>query len=257
MKRTTVRLRTTLASKFLTWKARTLIFQKCLQKLEKETGKVEIAKVLGKYFALLGFGLNAKKSYGNAADKPAWWPKGIKWKHFKSPSKACKEENTLLIRCLLEHYGIDANIHYVHYPEEEGEETSESSESDDGGWEGCENPDEKDSSREEDENLREEENSGEENSPESVPGPSLADRVNFISQQSLVDNPNIQRRERRMHELEEELRRYQIEDDSSDSNGKEKRKRKNYVEIQVQENPSKSKKGKTSESKCAYIYSNP
>ena len=74
-----------------------------------------------------------------------------------------------MIRCLLEHYGIDANIHYVHYPEEEGEETSESSESDDGGWEGCENPDEKDSSREEDENSREEENSGEENSPESVP----------------------------------------------------------------------------------------
>ena len=220
-------------------------FPKMFAKIGKRNWKGgEIAKVLGKYFALLGFGLNAKKSYGNAADKPAWWPKGIKWKHFKSPSKACKEENTLLIRCLLEHYGIDAIIHYVHYPEEEVEETSESSESDNGGWEGCENPDEKDSSREEDENSREEENSGEENSPESVPGPSLADRVNFISQQSLVDNPNIQRRERRMHELEEELRRYQLEDDSSDSNGKEKRKRKNYVEIQVNEGPSKSKKKK-------------
>jgi hypothetical protein len=58
-------------------------------------------------------------------------------------------------------------------------------------------------------------------------GPSLAVRVNCVSQRSLVDNPNIQRRERRVHELEEELRRYQLEEESSDSDGKVKRKRKN------------------------------
>jgi hypothetical protein len=45
----------------------------------------------------------------------------------------------------------------------------------------------------------------------------------------LIDNPNIQRRERRVHELKEELRRYQLEEKSSDSDGKEKRKRKNYI----------------------------
>ena len=80
--------------------------------------------------------MNAKKTYGNAEDKPDWWPKKIKWKYFKSPSKANKEESTLLIHCLIEHYGIDANIHYVNYPEEDGEETSESSESDDGDFGG-------------------------------------------------------------------------------------------------------------------------
>jgi hypothetical protein len=62
--------------------------------------------------------------HGNAEDNPAWWPKKIKCKFLKSPSKANKEENTLLICCLLEHYGIDANSHYVNYTEEEGEETS-------------------------------------------------------------------------------------------------------------------------------------
>ena len=50
-------------------------------------------QVLWKYFALLGFGLNARKTYGNAVDKSAWWTKTIKWSYFKSPSKATREEN--------------------------------------------------------------------------------------------------------------------------------------------------------------------
>ena len=81
------------------------------------------------------------KTYGKEEYKPAWWPKKPKWKTFKSPSKASKEENTRIIRCLLEHHGIDPNIHYL---EEEGEETSDSSESEDDGWEGEDHLDEED-----------------------------------------------------------------------------------------------------------------
>ena len=95
-------------------------------------------------FALLCFGSNAEKTYGKEEDKPAWWPKKTKWKTFKSPSKASKEENTRIIRCLLEYHGIDPNIHYINYPEEEGEETSDSSESEDDGWEGEDHLDEED-----------------------------------------------------------------------------------------------------------------
>ena len=91
-----------------------------------------IAKTLSKYFALLDFGLNAPRTYGKAEDKPVWWPRRPKWKKFRNPSKASKEDCTLLITLLLEHYGIDAKMHYVYYPEEEGEESESSGDDDDG-----------------------------------------------------------------------------------------------------------------------------
>ena len=62
----------------------------------------EIPKTLSKYFALLDFGCNAPKTYGKAEDKPVWWPKNPKWKNFRNPSKASKEECTLLITLFLE-----------------------------------------------------------------------------------------------------------------------------------------------------------
>ena len=40
--------------------------------------------------------------FGKAEDKPAWWPKKPKWKKFRNPSKASKEECTLLITLFLE-----------------------------------------------------------------------------------------------------------------------------------------------------------
>ena len=86
----------------------------------------EIAKIFSRYFALLDFGQNATKTYGKAEDKPVWWPRRPKWKKFKSPSKASKEECTLLIQLLLEHFGIDANTYYVNYPDEEGDNDSSS-----------------------------------------------------------------------------------------------------------------------------------
>ena len=75
-----------------------------------------IAKTLSTYMTLLGFGLNSKLAYGNKEDKPAWWPRRPKWKHFRGPSRASKEETTILIRLLLEHYNVDPDIHYVGYP---------------------------------------------------------------------------------------------------------------------------------------------
>ena len=79
----------------------------------------EIAKTLAKYFSLLGFGKNATKVYGKAEDKPAWWPKIPKWKEFMAPSKASKDECTLIIKLLLEHYSLDPSIYYMNYPDEE------------------------------------------------------------------------------------------------------------------------------------------
>ena len=92
----------------------------------------EVLKTLGQYFAVMGFGLNAVKTYGKEEDKPAWWPRKPKWKYFRSPSKASKEEATTLIKCMLEYYNIDPNVHYVAYPkEEDGRDDSSSSSSDD------------------------------------------------------------------------------------------------------------------------------
>ena len=94
-----------------------------------KTGRKELerrAKIFSRYFALLDFGQNATKTYGKAEDKPVWWPRRPKWKTFKSPSKASKEECTLRIRLLLEHFGIDANTYYVNYPDGEGDNDSSS-----------------------------------------------------------------------------------------------------------------------------------
>lgn len=110
-----------------------LDFPKMFAKVEGKKWKGGgISKTLSGYLALLNFGLNAKKAYGNIDDKPAWWPRRPKWKNFKNPSKASKDECTLLIRCLLRHYSIDPNMHYVGYPDEELEQSSsDSSDSDD------------------------------------------------------------------------------------------------------------------------------
>ena len=86
-----------------------------------------VAKTLSTYMTLLGFGLNSKLAYGNKEDKPAWWPRRPKWKYFRGPSRASKEETTTLIRLLLEHYNVNPDIHYVGYPEEEHDSSSEES----------------------------------------------------------------------------------------------------------------------------------
>ena len=71
------------------------------------------------------------EAVGNKEDKPAWWPRRPKWKHFRGPSRASKEETTILIRLLLEHYNVDPDIHYVGYPEEEDDSSSEESSDED------------------------------------------------------------------------------------------------------------------------------
>ena len=63
--------------------------------------------------------------HGKAEDKPAWWPKIPKWKEFRAPSKASKDECTLLIKLLLEQYSLDTSIYYMNYPDEEVEDSSE------------------------------------------------------------------------------------------------------------------------------------
>ena len=45
---------------------------------------------------------------------------------------------------------------------------------------------------------------------DAVPGPSSAERGNLLSYRSLIENPNMQRKERRVHELKEEFRRYPL-----------------------------------------------
>ena len=79
---------------------------------------------------ILGFGINAPKTYGKPEDKPDWWPKKPKWSKFRNPSKSSKEECTKLIRRLLEGHGIDADSYYINYPKEEDESESSSESSD-------------------------------------------------------------------------------------------------------------------------------
>ena len=68
------------------------------------------------------------KMYGKNSDTPAWRRRKPRWSTFVSPSKAAKSECTLLIKCLLQHFGIDPAVHYIDYPdEEESEESSNSS----------------------------------------------------------------------------------------------------------------------------------
>ena len=93
----------------------------------------DISKTLSKYFDLLGFGLNAPKAYDKEEDKPEWWLRSPKWRKFRNASKASKEDCTLLIKLLLEHYGIQAEMHYVGYPDQEGEDEESSSSEEEAG----------------------------------------------------------------------------------------------------------------------------
>ena len=97
----------------------------------KQWKGANVAKTLSDSMTLMGYGLNSKLSYGSKDDKPAWWPKRPKWKNFRSPSKVSKEECTSLIRLLLQHHGVDPDIHYVGYPEEEEESSSDDSDDSD------------------------------------------------------------------------------------------------------------------------------
>ena len=75
---------------------------------------------------------------------------------FHKSIKVSNNDCTYIIKLLLEHYGIDPEIHYVNFPDEESEESSESSsEEEDAG-----NLDEEE--EEDDENRDEEEDSSEE-----------------------------------------------------------------------------------------------
>ena len=166
----------------------------------------EIAKTLAKYFSLLGFGKNATKVYGKAEDKPAWWPKIPKWKEFRAPSKASKDECTLIIKLLLEHYSLDPSIYYMNYPDEEMEDgSSESS----------------DSSQEEDEDEYEGNDEGNSDldghlrlsddvsddgkALDEHNGNDLAARVNALADRSEAGNANLKRREERINELQGEI----------------------------------------------------
>ena len=71
----------------------------------------DVAKTLSKYFSLLDFGLNAPKTYGKVKGKPEWCPSRPKWKKFRNPSKATKKECALLVKFLLDQYGICAELH--------------------------------------------------------------------------------------------------------------------------------------------------
>ena len=90
----------------------------------------EIPKALSAFMKILGFRLISPKSYGTEEDKPEWWPKKTKWKTFRNPSKASKDECTKVIRRLLAFHGIDAEKFYVKYPSEE-QDSSKSSKSSD------------------------------------------------------------------------------------------------------------------------------
>ena len=106
-------------------------FPKLFAKIDGKKWKGnDIPKALSAYMKVLGFGLNSPRSYGKEEDKPEWWPKRPKWKNFRNPSKASKDECTKLIKKLLEYHGIEAEKYYVNYPCEEQEDSSESSESD-------------------------------------------------------------------------------------------------------------------------------
>ena len=107
-------------------------FPKMFAKMNSKQWKGgKIATTLSQYMGILGFGLNSMRTYGRDIDKPVWWPRKPKWKNFRNPSKASKEECTVIIKSLLEHYSIDPTIHYVDYPEDEDDSSSDSTESSD------------------------------------------------------------------------------------------------------------------------------
>ena len=118
-------------------------FPKMFAKIEGNSWKgAKIDKTLSKYFSLLGYGLNNVRTYGKEIDKPVWWPRKPRWANFINPSKTSKKDCTLLIKCLLEHYGIDPAIHYVDYPDEEEGSSTDSSFDDpeDDGRDGVDDP---------------------------------------------------------------------------------------------------------------------
>ena len=168
----------------------------------------EMAKTLSRYFALLDFGKNAAKTYGKAEDKPVWWPRRPKWRKFRSPSKVSKEVCTLLIRLLLEHFGIDANTYYVNYPDEEGGNASSSDSS--GEEEDYVNDDDEDDEDDEDDSddsdhasIEIDENDGNQD---------LAKRVNAISDRSREGNQHLLRRAQNIRQLEEGFRNHEEEE---------------------------------------------
>ena len=201
----------------------------------------EIHKILGKYFSLLGFGKNATKTYGKAEDKPAWWPKNPKWKDFRAPSKASKDECTLLIKLLLEHYSLDPSIYYMNYPDEEMEDSSNSSDSSE--EEDEEEYEENEQNSDLDGHLKlSEEGSDDGNVLDENNGNDLAARVNALADRCEAGNPNTKRREERISELQERFREHErlMEQEEQDRlREKNRTKRRNYVEI----DQNKKKKG--------------
>ena len=153
--------------------------------------RCNVAKTLSTFMTLLGFGLNSRLACGNKEDKPAWWPRRPKWKYFRGPSRASKEESTNLIRLLLEHYNVDPDIHYVGYLEEEDDSSSEESSDDD---------DAQNDARED----------GEQD-----------DEVQL----------NVDHDVGRMENIEEEYERFQERELQTNNNRKKKKVRRNYVNI--------------------------
>ena len=118
---------------------------------------------------------------------------------------ATKDERTLLIKHLLEHYSLDPSIYFVNYPDEEMEDSSSDS---------------SDSSQEEDEEEYEGNDEGNSdldgqlrlsddgsekdvgNALDQNNGNDLAARVNALADRCEAGNANLKRREERINELQ-------------------------------------------------------
>ena len=207
-----------------------LEFQKMFAKIGGENWKgADVAKTLSQYMSILDFGLNSPKKYGKKEDNPVWWQKKPKWKNFRNPSKVSKDECTAIIKLLLEHYGIDPEIHYVNFPDEESEESSDSSsEEEDAG--NRDDEEEEDDGDEEEDSSEEEENGNKR--ARNISLAKTAEEVNRVSTACTEGNIYLEERAERMREMEEEYSRYKAEEKG---NRKELTKtRKNYVELNKQ-----------------------
>ena len=100
----------------------------------------------------------------------------------------------------MQHHGINPNKHYLNYPEEEEEddEDNETSSSDEEEQDSNTNQNESDLN-----------NSFDEDNITS--GSSLAEVVNRVSETCLEGNVNIQRRQERIDELQEEFKKHQTD----------------------------------------------
>ena len=163
--------------------------------------------------SLLGIGLNSTNTYGKKEDKLTWWPKKNKWKEFRTPSQASKEECTKLIKHLLSHYQINPETHYVHFPKEEDVESSESSSDED--------DDARKSSDEDDDS------SGDIN---------VGDKEEIDLGNEDVENDN---RPDGIEEMQNEYARYQAEELVAVPKPSKKQKRQNYVELNNQKKRNK------------------